>query len=100
MDRDLFADQAYGKVALMKMGALPANFRLYEAGWLGKRSQDWNVMEVKGAEFRVAQRGPHKGKLAIKLSGTDRTVHFTREEIQAVQETPAGSSANTPTTLD
>ncbi len=81
MEKDIFAEQPYGKLALKKLAPVPANFRLYEAGWLGKRHEDWNVMEVTGAEFRVAKTGPNKGKLSIKVKGTQRSTHVTREEI-------------------
>ena len=82
MEHDVFAEQPYGKLALQKMGAVPENFRLYYAGWLGKKPEDFTVMEVTGAQFRVAKRGPNKGKLSIKIPGTQRKVRVTRAEMQ------------------
>ncbi|WP_341744676.1 hypothetical protein [Azonexus hydrophilus] len=83
MTRDLFAEQPYGKIALAKMGAVPENFRLYQAGWLGNKPEEWTVMKVIGAEFRAAKSGPNKGKLTIPVEGTTRTAFVTAEEIEA-----------------
>lgn len=83
MEVDIFAALPFGKAALKQFGAVPENFRLFQAGWLGSRPEDFRVMEVKGAEFRRAQAGPNKGKLSIMVPGTVRTTHVTREEIQA-----------------
>lgn len=82
VEHDLFAEHDYGKLALKKMGPVPENFRLFEAGWLGEKPEQWRVMKVRGAEFRVAKSGPNKGKLAILLGSTVRSVFLTREEIQ------------------
>lgn len=87
MERDFFAEQPFGKAALKKMAPVPENFRLYAAGWLGEKPEDFNVMEVTGAEFRTAKRGPNKGKLAIPVPGTKRTVYVTRDEMTAVADT-------------
>lgn len=84
MDQDLFAEQRYGKIALQKMAPVPENFRLYSAGWLGEKPKDWSVMEVTGAQFRVAKSGPNKGKLSIVVPGTKRTVYVTSTEMNAV----------------
>lgn len=43
-------------------------------------------MKVTGADFRVAKAGPDKGKLAVKVKGTDRTVYVTREEIKSFDD--------------
>lgn len=83
MSKDIFAETQYGKLALEKLAPVPENFRLFEAGWLGKRPEDWRVMCVKGAEFRVAKTGPRKGTLSIMVKGTERSVCLTREEIAA-----------------
>jgi len=85
MTEDIFAQQAFGKAAIKKLGAVPENFRLYRAGWMGKHPH-YDAMEVAGAEFRVAKRGSNAGKLSIKISGTDRVVQVTREEIRAEME--------------
>lgn len=82
MEKDVFAHTAFGKLALKKMQPVPENFRLFEAGWLGEQPEDWEVMEVKGAEFRRAKSGPRKGRLAIKIRGTERTVYLTKDQIQ------------------
>ncbi len=83
MEHDVFAEQPYGKLALQKLGAVPENFRLYYAGWLGKKPEDFTVMEVTGAQFRVAKRGPNKGKLSIMVPGTKRTTYVTKDEMKA-----------------
>lgn len=79
MTEDVFADQSYGKAALQKMAPTDPNFRLYLAGWLGQKPL-CDVMEVKGAVFRQATRGPNKGKLSIMVPGTTRVVHVTATE--------------------
>lgn len=83
MEQDIFAEQTYGKAALSKLAPVSKNFRLYYAGWLGKRPEDWKEMEVKGAEFRIAKSGPNKGKLSILVPGTRRSVRVTKAEMQA-----------------
>lgn len=82
MERDIFAETPYGKAALKKMQPVPENFRLFEAGWLGEQPEDWEIMEVKGAEFRKAKSGPRKGRLAIRIRGTERTVYLTKDQIR------------------
>lgn len=84
MEHDVFAEQSYGKAALQKMAPVPENFRLYSAGWLGQKPEVRTVMEVTGAQFRVAKRGPNKGKLSIMVPGTQRTVQVTKAEMKAV----------------
>lgn len=64
MTVDIFAQHPFGKAALKKMGAVPENFRLYCAGWIGENPEEWKCMDVTGAEFRRPTRGPNKGKLA------------------------------------
>ncbi len=77
------APRHYGKAALKKLAPLPENFRLYSAGWLGKKPEEWSVMEVTGAQFRVAKSGPNKGKLSMIIPGTKRTVFVTSDEMKA-----------------
>ena len=79
---DIFAQHPFGKAALKKMGAVPENFRLYCAGWIGENPEEWKCMDATGAEFRRAARGPNKGKLSIKIPGTERKVRVTRAEMQ------------------
>lgn len=86
MEIDFFSAESYGKLALKKMAPVSENFRLYEAGWLGKRPEDWTVMKVTGAQFRAAKTGPNKGKLSIMIKDTQRHVHLTREEMQAFDD--------------
>jgi hypothetical protein len=83
MEQDIFAEYPYGKVAIQKMAPVPENFRLYSAGWLGDNPKDRSVMEVNGAEFRVAKSGPNKGKLSIMIPGTKRTAYVTNAEMTA-----------------
>ncbi len=82
MEQDIFAEQPYGKLALQKMAPVPENFRLFYAGWLGTKPEEFTVMEVSGAQFRVAQRGPNKGKLSIMVPGTKRTTYVTKDEMK------------------
>jgi hypothetical protein len=82
MTEDIFADQSYGKLALQKIAPTDPNFRLYKAGWLGKANVR-EVMEVTGAVFREANRGPNKGKLSIMVPNTTRTAHVTSDEMTA-----------------
>lgn len=81
MTEDTFAAQPYGKIALKKLPPLPQNFRLFSAGWLGEKAQDWDTMKVTGAEFREAISGTNKGKLAIMVKGTQRSAYVTRQEM-------------------
>jgi hypothetical protein len=83
MGKDIFAEQSYGKAALKKLAPIPENFRLYKAGWLGTKPEEWSVMEVTGAVFEIAKRGPNKGKRCILVKGTKRTAFVTREEMRA-----------------
>jgi hypothetical protein len=79
---DVFSDTTYGKLALHNLAPVGPNFRLYEAGWLGKGNER-NCMEVKGADFREALRGPRKGQLCILVKGTERTAYITARDIAA-----------------
>ena len=92
MTKDPFADTEFGKVALAKLEPCKPNFRLYCAGWLetGGPPETWEVMEVTGAEFREAKRGPNKGKLSILVPHTQRTVHVHVSEMRAASSKPQG----------
>lgn len=81
MTHDIFADQVFGKIALRKLSPVPENFRLYMAGWLGDKPSKTGVMEVAGAQFRVAKSGKNKGKLSIMIPGTKRTAYVTADEM-------------------
>lgn len=81
---DVFADTTYGKLALEKLAPVGPNFRLYCAGWLGDGTQR-DVMDVTGAEFREAKRGPRKGQLCILIPGTKRTAYVTASEMTAAE---------------
>lgn len=83
MEKDFFAEQPYGQLALKKMAPTPADFRLYSAAWLGQKPTDRQVMKITGGEFRRAKTGKNKGKLSILVKGTTKTVFLTSEEIQA-----------------
>ena len=82
MTRDFFAEYAYGKAALIKMGDVCENFRLYCCSWL---DDERTVMEVTGAEFRKAKRGKFKGILSIIVPGTKKTVFVAKAEIDAAR---------------
>lgn len=80
MRTDPFAEYAYGKLALMKIGSADPNFRLYKAGWLGK-SNEREAMRVTGATFREALSGPNKGRLCIKIEGSEHSALVTAREM-------------------
>lgn len=85
MTKDVFAEFGFGKAALKRMektGPLPANFRLYDAENLGKGLG----MRVIGAEFLEAAQGPFKGKLSIKMEGTERIAYVSPREIAEAEE--------------
>lgn len=88
MEHDIFAEQSYGKAALKKMAPVPENFRIYSAGWLGEKPEDWTVMEVTGAQFRAAKTGKNKGKLSVMVAGTKRTVYVTHDEMNEAGRLP------------
>ena len=83
MEIDVFAQQSFGKAALLKLAPTPDNFRLYQAEWLGDKPSEWSVMRVIGAEFRAAKTGPNKGKLSVMVEGSKRTAYVTKAEMQA-----------------
>ena len=83
MQKDLMAEQGYGKAALQKLAPTPEHFRLYQAEWLGDKPSEWTVMKVTGAEFRVAKTGPNKGKLSVMVEGSKRTAFVTSDEMRA-----------------
>lgn len=86
MTVDHFAEHSFGKAALYKLGKVPENFRLYKAGWLGKRPEEFTVMEVKGAEFRQAKKGKNAGQMTVMVPGTQRTVFVTKDEMKAFDD--------------
>lgn len=73
-------DTPVDKRALEKMGPQPENFYLYCWEWMEKRPPFRNF-RITGAVFREAKRGPNKGKLCVKVPGTDRAVYFTEQEL-------------------
>ena len=93
---DLFKDTTFGKLALTKIKPASPNFRLYSAGWLGNGSER-EVMEVTGAEFREAKRGPRKGEMCIQVPGTVRTVHVRASEIVIARASKANAATNKST---
>jgi hypothetical protein len=93
MQIDIFAEQSYGKAALKKLAPVPENFRLYAAGWLGKKPEDWKTMKVTGAEFRAAKTGKNAGKLSILVKGSGRSVIVTKDEMCAFEKERLAVSA-------
>lgn len=85
-DIDIFAQTSYGKAALRKLGKVPENFMLYEAGFIGDKPENWNGMRVKGCVFRAASKGPRAGQLVIPVPGTIQSVIVTKEEILAEEQ--------------
>lgn len=82
MSIDIFKDTSYGIIALERLKPVSENFRLYEVETCD------NAVKITGADFRIAKKGPNKGKLSILLSDTKRTVYVTREEILEQQNKP------------
>ncbi len=78
MKVDIFADTSYGKIALRKLGDLPGNFRLYAAQVVGANE---DTIKVTGAEFREAKSGQNKGKLSIRIKGTEKTTYVSSVEM-------------------
>ncbi len=52
-------------------------------------------MKVTGAQFRVDQSGPNKGKLSIMVKGTLRSAYVSKQEMQA-QDTVGTTAARNP----
>ena len=72
MAKDMFAREAFGKVALKQMGDVGDDFMLLRAKWFDENK---DVMEVSGAEL-----SPNKGTM---IPGTEKTVYITASEIEA-----------------
>jgi hypothetical protein len=89
MTDDVFAETAIGQAALKEWGAVPENFRIYLAVWLGDHP-NYSHMKVVGAEFRPAKTGPNKGSLSIKIPRTERTVYLSKSQIQAAAKAEGG----------
>ncbi|MCE9984184.1 hypothetical protein LZ656_17570 [Leclercia adecarboxylata] len=88
MTHDEFAEFSFGKAALLKLPPLPANFRLYEAETL----RNGKGMKVTGAEFRVAESGPNKGKLCIPVPGTHKMCDSAKRKLTTqTRKKPQGS---------
>lgn len=85
MREGIFGEYPFGKAALRKMGDTPANFLLFFAGWMGDLKTT-DTMKVTGAVFREAKKGKDKGKLCIKVPGTERTVYVTKAEMAEFSE--------------
>lgn len=83
MQDRIMDETAFGRAALEKLGSVPENFRIYKAGWLGGQPENWHGMQVEGAEFRAPEAGPNRGKLTIKVPGTQRTTYVSKAEIDA-----------------
>lgn len=81
MTNDVFASSSFGQVALRKLAPVSDNFRLFFAGWLEEKPDDWQTMKVTGALFRQAKSGRNKGKLSILVKGSQRSVYVTKQEI-------------------
>lgn len=88
-----FAKELFGRVALKKVGEVDPNFRFYECGWMeAGHPSTWDTMELRGAVFREATRGPRKGKLCIPIPGTKRTVYVTRAEMDQLEREDAAAA--------
>lgn len=89
---DVMHETSYGKAALRKLGAMAPvgeSFRLYAAEWLGgSKPEEWHAMKVTGADFRVATRGPNKGRPTVRVASSTRIAIVTLEEMRA-EDVPA-----------
>jgi hypothetical protein len=70
---EVMDNTSYGKAARVKFGAVPEDFHIFEASWVGKRVEDWKSMRVKGAQFKGNRRVP----------GTTMVTIVTRDEMAA-----------------
>ena len=82
---DIYSETSYGQVALQKLSPVAEGFMIYECGWLGKKIEEMDVMEVKGAVFREAKKGINKGKRTVMVKGSNRTTYVARAEIDAIK---------------
>lgn len=80
-----FKDTPFVNIALKKLSPVADNFRFFRSKWLGDKPEEWEVMEVTGAEFREAKSGRNKGKLSIMVSGTTRTAYVTVKEMEELE---------------
>lgn len=83
MREGIYEKLDFGQLALMKLGEIPENFRLYVAGIKPEPPQEWTHMEVAGAEFREPKSGPNKGKLCIMVPGSRRSLKLMRDELES-----------------
>lgn len=88
----IYADYPFGKAALARLAPLPENFVLCEAELLG----EGNGMKVTGAVYRAAKSGPNKGKLTIKVPGTQQVVYLSVEEIKKFDPDSTSSTSLAP----
>jgi hypothetical protein len=72
---------SFAQAALAKLAPVPEGFRIYYGGSVEVNPPFSGQMRVKGAVFREATRGPNKGRLCIRVHGTERAVTVTPEEI-------------------
>lgn len=80
-----FQTEKFVQAGLAKLGQLPPNFMIYCAGWLGDMTTRACVMELTGAVFREAKRGPRKGQLCIEVPGTRRKAYLSCDEMDALK---------------
>lgn len=67
---------AYGRAARLKFGAVPPDFHVFRAEWIGAMPEDWKTMRVTGAQFSGRRR----------LPGTTMSVVVTREEMSVFSD--------------
>lgn len=82
----IFENTDYGKIAMAKLHPTAEGFMLYQAGWLGDKPSEWEVMELEGCVFREAKSGKNKGKRSIPVPGTKRKTYVTKAEIKAFKD--------------
>jgi hypothetical protein len=81
-----FMQFPFGPLALKKLAPVSEDFRIFSVGWMKDDTEECNVMQVKGGQFRVAKAGPNKGKLSILVKGTTRIAYVSREEMTAYEK--------------
>jgi hypothetical protein len=83
---NLMDTMTYGLAARRKLGAVPPDFHVFRAEWIGATPEDWKTMRVTGAQFCGRRR----------LPGTTMSVIVTREEMTACSIRPSVLSEPKP----
>ena len=87
MERKIYEQFVFGRLALEQLGTVKPNFRLYEARMVPQQPSEWTAMVVTGAEFSEKKSGPDRKTHYELIPGTERTVRVSRKDIEAKNET-------------